>query len=96
MVADVFNLFNRQAINQFDERYNLTSDGDAARASRRDSATATAACIATARTRTDPVGQIPNPRATATNPDYLEEGLAFTGAAQHPPRRPLHVLAALA
>ena len=27
MIADIFNLFNRQAITQYDERYNLTSDG---------------------------------------------------------------------
>ena len=27
VIADVFNLFNRQAIIQNDERYNLTSDG---------------------------------------------------------------------
>ena len=28
MIADIFNLFDRQAITQFDERYNLMSDGD--------------------------------------------------------------------
>ena len=30
MIADIFNLFDRQAITQFDERYNLSPDGTCA------------------------------------------------------------------
>ncbi len=77
VVADVFNLFNRQAINQFDERYNLPSDGDEC------AGIPAAICghgggLLNIPNTTDPVASITNPRATATNPDYLEKGLGFT------------------
>ncbi len=71
VMADVFNLFNRQAIDQYDERYNLPSDGDACAGIPSD------ICGARRRHREHPEhastrpASIPNPRATATNPDYL-------------------------
>jgi hypothetical protein len=73
----VFNVFNRQANIQFDERYNLPSDGDAC------AGIPAAICgsgggIATHPNTLDPLGTVPNPRATATNPDYLSKGVAFT------------------
>jgi hypothetical protein len=77
VLADVFNVFNRQANIQFDERYNLPSDGDAC------AGIPAAICgsgggIATHPNTLDPLGTVPNPRATATNPDYLSKGVAFT------------------
>jgi hypothetical protein len=77
VIADVFNLFNRQAIIQFDQRYNLIQDGPCA-------GVPEAICNGdgglTNRPGTvDPAGTIANPRATATNPDYLKKGVAFTG-----------------
>jgi hypothetical protein len=78
VIADIFNLFDRQAISQYDERYNLTSDGACA-------GVPDALCngdgglIAKPDT-TDPVGQISNVRGSATNPDFLKKGIAFTGA----------------
>jgi hypothetical protein len=77
VMADFFNLFNRQAIIQYDERYNLPSDGDEC------AGIPAAICghgggLLNIPNTTDPVASITNPRATATNPDYLEKGLAFT------------------
>jgi hypothetical protein len=76
VIADIFNLFNRQAINQFDERYNLISDGECG-------GIPTAICngdggIATTGDNLIPAGTISNPRATASNPDYLKKGIGFT------------------
>ena len=76
MIADVFNLFNRQAITKFDERYNRIADGPCA-------GVAEAVCngdgglLTTTGTLT-PVSQLSNARATATNPDFLNKGVAFT------------------
>jgi hypothetical protein len=72
VIADVFNIFNRQAITQFDERYNLISDGECA-------GIPEGLCngdggIATTGNSLTPAGSITNPRATATNPDYLKTG----------------------
>ncbi len=77
LIADVFNLFNRQAIAQYDERYNLVSDGDPC-AGIPDGLCGAGGGIAYIPDTTDPVGAIPNPRASATNPDYLDKGVAFT------------------
>ncbi len=76
MQADIFNLFNRQSITQFDERYNLISDGECG-------GIPTAICngdggIATTGDSLTPAGTISNPRATASNPDYLTKGNLFT------------------
>jgi hypothetical protein len=75
--ADIFNLFNRQAISTFDERYNLIQDGACA-------GIPDALCngdggIVTTGNSLTPAGTLSNPRGTATNPDYLKMGTAFTG-----------------
>lgn len=76
VIADVFNLFNRQAIAQYDERYNLTSDPACA-------GIPDALCngdggLQYVSGTINPVGQLENARATATNPDFLQKGVAFT------------------
>jgi hypothetical protein len=75
--ADIFNLFNRQAISTFDERYNLIQDGACA-------GIPDALCngdggIVTTGNSLTPAGSLSNPRGTATNPDFLKMGRAFTG-----------------
>ena len=72
MIADIFNLFNRQAITQFDERYNLISDGSCAGIP--DGLCNGDGGIVTTGNSLTPAGAITNPRATATNPDYLKTG----------------------
>jgi hypothetical protein len=74
--ADIFNLFNRQAISVFDERYNLIEDGECA-------GIPGTLCngdggIATTGNSLSPAGSLGDPRATATNPDYLKKGVQFT------------------
>ena len=74
--ADIFNLFNRQAISVLDERYNLIEDGECA-------GLAGNLCngdggIATTGNNLTPIGSLGDPRATATNPDYLKKGVQFT------------------
>jgi hypothetical protein len=76
VIADIFNLFNRQAITVSDERFNLISDGHCA-------GIADAICngdggITTTGDSLTPAGTISNPRGTATNPDYLTKGIGFT------------------
>ncbi len=77
VLADVFNLFNRQATIQYDERYNLPSDGDPC-AGIPANICGSGGGIANIPNTIDPVGSVPNPRATATNPDYLKKGITFT------------------
>jgi len=77
VVADVFNIFNRQSIAQFDERYNLPSDGDPC-AGIPSEICGAGGGIQYIPNSINPAGTIPNPRATATNPDYLSKGVAFT------------------
>jgi len=74
--ADIFNLFNRQAITQLDERYNLIENGHCA-------GIPASLCngdggIATTGNSLTPAGSLSDPRATATNPDYLRKGIGFT------------------
>jgi hypothetical protein len=76
-IIDVFNLFNRQAIRQYDQRYNLVSDGACA-------GIPDALCngdggIVTTGNNLTPAGSLTDPRATATNPDFLKKGTSFTG-----------------
>jgi len=76
VIADIFSLFNRQGMTQFDERYNLISDGECG-------GIPIAICngdggIATTGNSLTPAGAISNPRATASNPDYLDKGIGFT------------------
>src|SRR5207245_6238270 len=72
----VFNLFNRQAINQMYPRYNEIADG-------------ACAGIPAALCNGDnglnhipgtilPVAQLANPLATATSPDFAKAGIGFT------------------
>jgi carboxypeptidase family protein/TonB-dependent receptor-like protein len=76
VITDIFNVFNRQAITVYDQRYNLVNDGACA-------GVPDALCngdgglIATPNTTTA-VGQIPNIVASATNPDFLKKGTTFT------------------
>jgi len=77
LVAALFNVFNRQAIIQYDQRYNLVQDGPCA-------GVPEAICngdggLKNAPGTVNPAGSIPNPLASATNPDYLKKGIAFTG-----------------
>jgi hypothetical protein len=73
----VFSIFNRQANNQLDMRYNLSSDPTC-------SGIPDAICngdggILNLPGGVQPSGKITNPRATATNPDFLKKGTSFTG-----------------
>jgi len=73
ILLDVFNVFNRQGATILDQRYNLQKDGACA-------GVPSAQCngdggfIALPNTTTA-VGSLANPRATATNPDFLKEGV---------------------
>ncbi len=78
VIVDAFNLLNRQAITQYDERYNRVADGTCA-------GVPDALCngdggLIAKPNSTDPAGVIANPRATRTNPDFLNKGLGFTDA----------------
>lgn len=79
LILDVFNVLNRQSITRLDERYNLSSDGDPC-AGIPDGLCGSGGGIQYAGINEvpRPIGSIPNPRATATNPDYLKAGTAFT------------------
>jgi hypothetical protein len=83
VMADVFNLFNRQAIVQYDERYNLPSDGDPC-AGIPSNICGSGGGIAYVPGSIQPAGSIPNPRATATNPDYLTKSATSAGAFTEP------------
>lgn len=76
LLLDVFNIFNRQAITELDQRYNLSSDPICA-------GVPDAICngdggILNQPGGVKPSGNIANPRATATNPSFLKAGVAFT------------------
>ncbi len=76
-LADIFNLLDRQAATNVDQRYNRAQDGPCA-------GIPAALCngdggLLARPGTTVPVGSIPNFRATATNPDFLRAGTAFTG-----------------
>jgi hypothetical protein len=78
VIADVFNLLNLQRTIQLDNRYNLAEDGPCA-------GVPDAICNgdgglnATKGNIVQPVAQLANPRATATNPSFLRDGVAFSG-----------------
>lgn len=79
LLVDVFNVFNRQSITRYDERYNLSSDNDAC------AGIPEAICGAgggilykESGAVPEPAGVLSNPRATATNPDFLQKGVTFT------------------
>lgn len=75
--VDVFNLFNRQAISQLDQRYMLNSDEPCA-------GVPDALCngdggLQHKGATTNPIGQLSNVQGTAVNPDFFKAGTAFTG-----------------
>jgi hypothetical protein len=77
LLLDVFNILNRQAANSLDMRYNLDSDPTCA-------GIPDAICnqdggILNLPGGVKPSGVIANPRATATNPNFLRAGNSFTG-----------------
>ncbi|HVO11929.1 MAG TPA: TonB-dependent receptor [Vicinamibacteria bacterium] len=76
LVMDIFNLFNRQSAIHLDERYNLVADGACA-------GIPANLCngdggLATGGNTLTPLGQLSDPRSTATNPDFLKKGIDFT------------------
>jgi hypothetical protein len=79
LIVDVFNVLDRQAITRVDERYNLSSDGDTC-AGIPDGLCGSGGGIQYAAVGEvpRPLGVIANPRATATNPDFLTGGTQFT------------------
>ena len=76
LIGDIFNLFNRQATTVYDERYNLNSDAACAGIPE-DLCNGDGGIVTTGNSLT-PAGTISNPRASATNPDYLKKGIFFT------------------
>jgi outer membrane receptor protein involved in Fe transport len=82
LIVDVFNVLDRQAITRVDERYNLSSDADGPCAGIPDGLCGSGGGIQYAAINEvpRPLGAIPNPRATATNPDFLTGGTRFTDA----------------
>jgi hypothetical protein len=71
-IADVFNLFDRQAITQLDERYNLQQSG-ACGGIPDDLCNGDGGIVTTGDNLT-PAGSLSDPRDTAANPDYLRTG----------------------
>ena len=76
LVLNVFNLLNRQAPTVLDQRYNLSSNPPCA-------GVPSAICngdggLVTNPGTLTPVQQLPNARASATNPDFLKAGTFFT------------------
>lgn len=78
VIADIFNVFDRQAIIQFDERYNLPSNGGCAGIPE-DLCNGDGGLLAKPNS-TDPVGTLSNIQGNAPNPDYLKKGISFSGA----------------
>jgi outer membrane receptor protein involved in Fe transport len=78
VIADIFNVFDRQAIIQFDERYNLPSNGGCAGIPE-ELCNGDGGLLAKPNS-TDPVGQLSNIQGNAPNPDYLKKGISFSGA----------------
>lgn len=76
-IVDVFNLLNRQAIRQYDQRYNLISDG--ACAGLPDAYCNGDGGIISTGNNLTAAYSISNAKASATNPDFLKAGTAFTG-----------------
>lgn len=76
LLMDVFNLLDRQAIIELDQRYNLSSDGRCAGIPIEN-------CngdngLLHQPNSLEPVAQLADPRATATNPDFLRKGVGFS------------------
>ncbi|MGE0453065.1 MAG: TonB-dependent receptor [Vicinamibacteria bacterium] len=76
VLMDVFNLFDRQAATQLDERYNLAAHGSCA-------GIPAALCngdggLIAAPNTVNAAGQIPNIVASSPNPDFHQKGVGFT------------------
>ena len=81
VLLDVFNVLNRQGATRLDERYNLSSDGDVCAGIPEDICGPGGGLLyAEAGGPPVPAGVIANPRATTTNPDFLDAGIKFTGS----------------
>jgi hypothetical protein len=76
LVMNTFNLFNRQAAIELDQRYNLVQDGPCAGVPE-GSCNGDGGLVTSPGTLT-PIAQLGAPRATATNPDFLKKGFTFT------------------
>ena len=81
ILADVFNVFNRQSITNLDMRFNLPADATCAGIT---DAAGNSICqgfggIANAPGTINPIGKIANVRGQATNPSFLTAGSTFTG-----------------
>jgi hypothetical protein len=74
LIADVFNLFNRQGATLLDERFNLADDGECAGVSEcnGDNGWVTQPGTLT------PLGTLSDPKNNAPNPDFLRKGVRFT------------------
>jgi hypothetical protein len=85
LIADVFNIFNRQSATSLDQRMNLNQDGACAvfvkafGANGCDKSNGFGGWANILGT-TQPVGAFTDARAAATNPSFLKQGVAFTGA----------------
>jgi len=75
--ADIFNVLGRQSITVLDQRYNLIQDGNCAGIPDGD-CNGDGGLLHNGNT-INPVAQLSDPRATATNPDFLKAGSNFTG-----------------
>ena len=83
LIADVFNIFNRQSITVLDQRLDLSTSG-ACEVFTKGGLNADTACngyggFANIPGTTKPIASFTNVRAAATNPDFLSRGAAFTG-----------------
>jgi outer membrane receptor protein involved in Fe transport len=89
LILDIFNVLDRQAATRLDERYNLSSDGNACAGIPADPefdlgkpenfcGSGGGLHYAATGEVPRPVHQLANPRATATNPDFLTGGTQFT------------------
>ena len=78
-ILDVFNVLDRQSATRLDERYNLSSDADPC-AGIPEGLCGSGGGIqyAAAGEVPRPIGSLTDPRATATNPDFLSRGVQFT------------------
>jgi hypothetical protein len=86
LVADIFNLFNRQSATSLDNRMDLPQSGPCAVFT---NAFGSTGCATKSNGfggwgnvpgTNDPVGSFPDARAAAANPDFLKKGLTFSDA----------------
>lgn len=78
-ILDVFNVLDRQSATRLDERYNLSSDADPCAGIPEDLCGPGGGIMYAAVGEVPrPKGVLADPRATATNPDFLQRGTQFT------------------